>query len=274
MGLPPAVELGEGWSLGPLTAAQALKCREEGEAQAGEERDKALWANAVLLSRVLLRDGEPAFPGGEAVLEALTVGQIGGLTRLWWQRDREAWEPVGSGWDRAVGAAAESGENERFDMERFVELGGSRETAFPLRLPLGGRWPPEGLTDEGEASLSGASVFQEVSLIQAGFAGAPFPEGGQGPSRDAGTRGFPVESRQSEGVADKEGVPFSGATGSWGSPLMGHGEAVTTFSTRGEGFGRASSVEPDPPAPALTAEELDRALERDARRYDGGTTLL
>ena len=63
--LPPPAELGEGWSLGFLTAARMLECRGEGEAMAGEERDKALWANAALLSKVLLKEGEPAFEDGK-----------------------------------------------------------------------------------------------------------------------------------------------------------------------------------------------------------------
>lgn len=57
--LPTPVELGEGWSMRPLTAAQMLACRGKGEAMAKEERDKALWANAQLLSQVLLKEGRP-----------------------------------------------------------------------------------------------------------------------------------------------------------------------------------------------------------------------
>ena len=65
--LPRPVELGDGWSLGFLTAARTLESREEGEALAGEDRDKALWANAALLSRVLLRKGQPALESVRAV---------------------------------------------------------------------------------------------------------------------------------------------------------------------------------------------------------------
>ncbi|MDE6107225.1 MAG: hypothetical protein K2F83_00935, partial [Oscillospiraceae bacterium] len=94
--LPAPRDLGNGWSLRFLTAAQMLECRGEGEALAGEERDKALWANAVLLSRVLLKDGERAFTSGEAVLASLTVGQMDSLTRRWWEQDDFSTRPLGA----------------------------------------------------------------------------------------------------------------------------------------------------------------------------------
>ncbi len=88
MDLPRYQPLQHGWTLRLLPAREELECRREGEELAGEERDRALCANASLLSHALLKDGERAFPDGETVLETLTAGQIADLARRWGEFDR------------------------------------------------------------------------------------------------------------------------------------------------------------------------------------------
>ena len=89
LNLPRYRSLGNGWTVRLLSAREELEARREGEELAGEEREKALCANACLLSRALLRDGEQAFASGEEVLETLTAGQIADLARRWGEFDRE-----------------------------------------------------------------------------------------------------------------------------------------------------------------------------------------
>ncbi len=81
--------LKNGWALRLLSAWEELECRREGEELAGEGRDKALCANACLLSRALLKDGRAAFASGKEALERLTAGQLAQLARLWGEFDRE-----------------------------------------------------------------------------------------------------------------------------------------------------------------------------------------
>lgn len=259
--LPPPRDLGDGWSLRFLTAGQMLECRDEGEALAGEERDKALWANAVLLARVLLKEGEPAFPDGEAVLASLTVGQMDSLARRWWAQDdfspqaaREAQA------DRVEWTTREGGENERFDMARFLALGGSAES------------PARGFTGEGapEAGTSGPSVFPELWPGQRPGPGT-LPAA-RGPYREpevyqkAGAEmpyGMDVPTVEPGKVPGEVflSLPRKGTEGE--EPFRGEHTAVKVLlpeTVRAE--------------PGLSVEELDKTVERDARRYDGGLTLL
>ena len=256
--LPPPAQLGDGWSLRFLTAAQMLECRGEGEARATEERDKALWAGAALLSRVLLKEGEPAFPSGEAVLENLTVGQIDGLTRRWWAQDdfsgqptREEW-PAPEEWATPKGwTDREQGENERFDMARFLELGGGVSQASQ---------PPV----DGGFSTAGLSGVSQVW---------PQMWSRRTPAK-MGLETLPKMYRE----------PYPAEGG-----IMPHGEMVAPIEVPVSLPGR--SVQGESPSQAehsvvqvlmpetvraetgLTVEELDRAVERDARRYDGGSSL-
>lgn len=243
--LPPPVELGEGWSLRFLTAAEMLECRGEGEARAGEERDKALWANAALLSKVLLKEGKPAFEGGERVLASLTVGQIEGLTRRWWQQDNFSSQPL-----REEGPAREGGENERFDMARFLELGGMAEEPF------------RDLGLEGTALVRGAGVpglWPQSSLPMAGT----LPEVQRIYRRPYVLPGVAVPPRggQAEKMESPE-LPPGGQSGE--EPLPAETHRVVQV------------MEPEAvqESAGLTVGELDRAVERDARRYGGGFSLL
>ena len=231
--LPAPVELGEGWSMRPLTAAQMLACRGEGEAMAKEERDKALWANAQLLAQVLLKEGEAPFGDGSAVLEHLTAGQIEGLARRWWEQDdfsgpqrREEW------------TSAEGGENQGFDMARFLALGGADPAPAPVRAepsPAGRSrpfwaWPGTGLPVGGRA----VGVPDALPLLRAGDGGSGTGE--LSPSRaDRGVEEAPIpEEHRMVRLPEGETVPA------------------------GEG---------------LTLDDIDRAVERDARRYDGPSTF-
>ena len=87
--MPRKRALSGGWTGRLLSAREEMEAWREGEALAREERDRALCSNACLLSRALLRDGEPAFQSGEEVLEAMTAGQIARLAKEWRDFDRE-----------------------------------------------------------------------------------------------------------------------------------------------------------------------------------------
>ncbi len=89
LNLPRYRALEGGWSLRLLSAWEELECRREGEALAGEERERALCVNACLLAHALLKDGEAAFDSGREVLESLSAGQIDELCRKWGEFDRE-----------------------------------------------------------------------------------------------------------------------------------------------------------------------------------------
>lgn len=244
---PRPVELGEGWSLGFLTAAQMLECRDQGEARAREERDKALWANAALLSRVLLKEGEPAFPDGEAVLAGLTVGQIDGLTRRWWKQDDFSGDPPGQTLP-AEGSPQEGSANEHFDMARYLALGGGSapaEETFAGASQAGGGaeipqvWPRMILPMRTQETVQG--TYREPYM--AGGMAAPY-----------GSGALPAES---------PGSPSQKQTGTEEETLRVEHSTV-----------KVPAAETVQSRPGLTVEELDRAVERDARRYDGGFTLL
>ena len=52
-----------------------------------DAQQRALWANAALLSLVLYRGDEPVFDGAEAVLSALGVGEINTLVERYARLD-------------------------------------------------------------------------------------------------------------------------------------------------------------------------------------------
>jgi len=88
LSLPQVWELEGGYALRLLSAREEMEVRAQGEALAGEERDRALCVNACLIARALSKGGKAAFADGEAVLEALTAGQIADLARKWGELDR------------------------------------------------------------------------------------------------------------------------------------------------------------------------------------------
>lgn len=71
-----------------LTAIEVLEARREAEGLARGERERALCSNACLLSRALVRRGKPVYESGEAVLRALTPGEIERLTKQWVEKNR------------------------------------------------------------------------------------------------------------------------------------------------------------------------------------------
>lgn len=264
--LPPPRELGNGWSLRFLTAAQMLECRSEGEARAGEERDKALWANAALLSRVLLKEGEPAFPDGEAVLASLTVGQMDGLVCRWWEQDDFSRQtPREEYASRTEQTAREGSENEHFDMARFLALGGAEEVSHQ-------DFAGEGSPHAGPSLLSaypelwpGQRTGPGVLPVTRG----PYREAYRGPNPYRG-----------EGAA----LPYGGEAVPEALPGKVPAEVFLSRPQKGAGTEEPSRAElstvqvllPETVRvePGLTVEELDKTVERDARRYDGGLTLL
>ena len=80
-----ALPLADGRSLRLLTAREVLEARRESLELEG---DKALCSNACLLARALVRAGEPIYPHGRAVLEALPPEEIEKLAGLWADFDR------------------------------------------------------------------------------------------------------------------------------------------------------------------------------------------
>lgn len=86
------IGLGDGLDLRLLSALEVLQARREAAELAGEERERALCANACLLARALERseDRSPVFPDGRAVLAGLTVEEIAGLSARWAAFRRES----------------------------------------------------------------------------------------------------------------------------------------------------------------------------------------
>lgn len=79
---------GETCALRVVTARELLEARREAELLAKDGAERALCSNACLLARALERDGRRLFTGGEAVLDALTPGEIEALSRQLGQMNR------------------------------------------------------------------------------------------------------------------------------------------------------------------------------------------
>ena len=86
---PDRMELEDGRQLRLLSAMEVLRARREAAELALGERERAVCSNACLLARALERDGKPMYRDGAQVLEELTVEQIGTLSDLWGQFNRE-----------------------------------------------------------------------------------------------------------------------------------------------------------------------------------------
>ena len=91
--------LEDGTALVLLTSRQVLEAKGEALDLARAGRDPALCANACLVARALTRAGEPVYPSGRAVLEALPPAAIEDLARTWADFDRR--ENPGLGADPA-----------------------------------------------------------------------------------------------------------------------------------------------------------------------------
>ena len=68
--------LEEGLELRLLSAREVMEARREAAGLAEGGRERALCSNACLVARALEREGSPVYNSGQAVLDALTVGQI------------------------------------------------------------------------------------------------------------------------------------------------------------------------------------------------------
>ena len=86
---PERLELEDGLQLRLLSAFEVLQARAEARDLAGEEREMALCANACLLAKAVLCDGQPRFRDGAQVLAELTVEEVQRLAGLWAQFNRE-----------------------------------------------------------------------------------------------------------------------------------------------------------------------------------------
>ena len=80
---PDRLELEDGQQMRLLSAFEVLQAKAQARSLAGEEREVALCANACLLAKAILCDGEPRFRDGEQVLRQLTVEQIYDLASRW-----------------------------------------------------------------------------------------------------------------------------------------------------------------------------------------------
>lgn len=95
-------EAGEGRTLRLLSALEVLEARREAADLAGEERERALCANACLLARALENHGRPVFDSGKALLAAMGVREIGALAGTWAAFDREENPSPEDGRERAL----------------------------------------------------------------------------------------------------------------------------------------------------------------------------
>lgn len=80
-----ALPLADGRSLRLLTARELMEARREGLTIEG---DRVLNSNACLLARALVRDGEPVYLSGRAVLKDLSPEEIETLAGTWAAFDR------------------------------------------------------------------------------------------------------------------------------------------------------------------------------------------
>lgn len=71
-----------------LSAFEVLEARREAEGLMDGERERAICSNACLLSRALVKDGKAVYESGEAVLKAMTPGEIAALAGEWAERNR------------------------------------------------------------------------------------------------------------------------------------------------------------------------------------------
>lgn len=84
----PQLNLKDGTQLRLLTAQQVLEARREAYALAGEEKERALCANACLLARALLRRNRLVYASGQEVLGKLSPTKIQTLAKAWADFDR------------------------------------------------------------------------------------------------------------------------------------------------------------------------------------------
>ena len=95
------ISLNNGMDLRLLSALEVLQARREAAELAGEERERALCANACLLARAREKRGRPIYHSGAAVLAAMTAEEIGALARKWSRFRREENPSPEDGGERA-----------------------------------------------------------------------------------------------------------------------------------------------------------------------------
>ena len=83
------LRLDDGRTLRILTAMEVLEARREAADLAKDGKERALCSNACLLAKALERRGRAVFPHGRAVLERLSVKEIGDLAGRWGRFCRE-----------------------------------------------------------------------------------------------------------------------------------------------------------------------------------------
>ena len=77
------LKLEGGEELRLLSALEILEAGREADELARDDRERALCANACLLTRALERGGKPRFSSGREVLEGLGAREIEALARKW-----------------------------------------------------------------------------------------------------------------------------------------------------------------------------------------------
>jgi hypothetical protein len=100
-----------------LSALEVLQARREAGELMGEERERALCANACLLARALeqTEDHAPVFANGEAVLAGLTMEEIAALARRWAELRKSADPGLGisqEGLENVKKNSAQTGESD------------------------------------------------------------------------------------------------------------------------------------------------------------------
>lgn len=85
LGGPSELELEDGRHLRLLSAMEVLEARREAHWLARDSRERALYSNACLLARAIVRDGRAEFRDGNQVLEQMTAEEIGTLAEQWSQ---------------------------------------------------------------------------------------------------------------------------------------------------------------------------------------------
>ena len=294
------LEIPEG-ELRLLSAREVLDARREGDALAGDGGGRALCRNACLLARALEREGRPVFDSGRAVLAGLRVEDIARLADAWgaWNREMDPAPPERKGpavdWAAAVLGEEETrpapdgaGEASRLAPAR-MDRAERKEQAE--KLPDAGLdgWTDElpergGETDWAEVRADGDGVEwmaeaepgtgRTVWTLGTAERGRTAGGGPEAVETDSGA--LPGMSREAGTAREKlPGVDWDGGTGS-AELHRGAAEGARAPAPLPvpEPVSRMALEREGGSPPGLTVEELDRAVRRDSRRYDGGMSIF
>lgn len=197
------------------------------------------------------------------------------LERLLEQDDESGCEPADeeADWNAGIPAPAGAGKGEepevRTDSGRMSAIGAAARA---------GQEPPEGLAfgsvgaDGNTPGSAGAAGSMTEEAEEAADGTVPvWPD-----AAVAGSIRRPADSRERGGQAAVWGADQSGSVGALYEQLV-RSRAAAAVSARGTAsaeYGQLERAEGVSPSAVLDAAELDRMFQRDARRYDGGFSLL